>query len=196
MECFCVSGCDKGKVGLKKLKNMKVRNIQSCTKAILIRIIKNMILIITYPFVPLHHEKMLFEVVQNMEYPSQLRQSMINCLRMCRFRIMEKRLLRSLIIGIVVGDDTKTMITEYVVKEGSAVGDSDRSDDNLSDSISDEGGGWRMLQGKPEGSVTGRINKDRRSGNARGIVGRAEHDWHHFSKSMVIKQRQSVARKE
>lgn len=161
MEFFYVSGCNKSRVHVKKLKAIRVREMTSLNKFVLVRVLKNIIVKIAMSFEPKDYLQLIYDVLQNMGYRSRLKQSLLKCLGSCKFRTMEKSLLRALIIGMFSGEDGHRMITEDVLKGGTVSGDSEGSssedshEDFYSSGSDREGRKFR----RTSGALGGRVNK-------------------------------------
>lgn len=96
---------------------------------------------------------------------------------------MEKRLVRYLVLGIMGGKDVRKMISEDAAKEvemGEGSEDDSSNDEDSTVSDVDERRKTRLRNIAIGGVRIGRVNKRLRSGNARTIIARAVHDWHHF----------------
>lgn len=113
----------------------------------------------------------------------RLQQAMLDCLGMFRFRTMEKRLVRSFIIGNLGVKDGKDLITRDVLKRGPVKSDScgSESGDRESGSGSSDDKQDNMPKRKKERIIRlGVRNNGLKSGNKRHILRRTEHDWYHF----------------
>lgn len=115
-EFFKIYGCEKGKIGIKKIRTLKVKCIPRANKSILLRVMKNIVLKVAHSFLPKDYKQLLFEVMENLSYPSRLLKAILECLGKCRFRSMEKRFVRCLVMGIFGGDDGRVMIKKDATK--------------------------------------------------------------------------------
>lgn len=69
MELFHISGCDKVRIGIKKLKTIRVRDMPSFSKFILLRVFKNIIAKIALSFAPKNYQQLIYDVMENLGYP-------------------------------------------------------------------------------------------------------------------------------
>lgn len=125
--------------------------------------------------------QLIYNVMEELENPCRVQQSMLNCIGMCKFRSMEKRLIRLLIRGIVRVKVCKDMITADVRKCDPGQGDSgSKSGDGEYASRSSDGEHENTQNVKRKrGFQIGLTNKRMKTGNVQRMLHRAAHDWHH-----------------
>lgn len=99
MDFVNIYGCDKGKFGLKKFKKTRIERMPSINKEVAVCIVKNILMKVTFSFIPKDHMKLIYEVMEQFGYPSQVNQAALDSLWIWQFRTVEKRMLHSFLTG-------------------------------------------------------------------------------------------------
>lgn len=199
MDLMGTSGRDKSTIGIRKIRNKSVSELSEKQRKDLVRIVKNIMFKICKSFLPEDSQNLLFAVVGELGSPSKDKETLSECLSRCRKGSVEKRLLRSIIMGSIGGAEGRKMIAADVV---SPLKDGNHEEEGSElESFEEEDGTTTTQQQQQQQLVpppanetveervkrVGDLNERLRSGNVRRMIQRAQNDWIHFQENGYIK---------
>lgn len=184
MDVMRISGRDKGIVGIRKLRTQKLAGLEKTHRGHVVRIVKNIVSRTCKAFVPNDHEQLMYSVFNELGCESAVQETLKKCLSICPLRSIEKRLLRSIIVGVIGGQQARKIIADDVSYTTHSHGgdDSDDADGNAEDEERSMQPDENAVNSSNATSVQVAQNGQPRYwyGGCRRMLRRAEEDWHHF----------------
>lgn len=111
MDALKISGDDKGKVGVRKLKYKEMAEIDDKQTKTLFRVVRNIFIRTAKSFLPKDTETLLCAAVEELPFESKVKENFLKSLDSTRLQTREKRLMRTLIFGVVGGVEARHMIS-------------------------------------------------------------------------------------
>lgn len=110
MDVMRISGRDKGIVGIRKIRDNTLEELDLKQRNHLIRIIKNIYARTAYSFLPRDGRHLFHVAVNAYGYESPLKSKLTKALQVCAVHTREKRVVRAVIAGTVGGKEAKHML--------------------------------------------------------------------------------------
>lgn len=108
MDLMRIGGRDKALVGIMKIRAAKkLHNLEKTHRGHVVRIVRNLFVKTSKTFCPDDHQQLLNAVMSELGCNTAVSETLRKCLSICPARSIEKRLVRSIIFGLIGGQQAK-----------------------------------------------------------------------------------------
>lgn len=115
MDVIGISGRDKGRLGLRRLKKMKMNQLESQKRKLLLRVFRTIVKKAAISFLPVDPDSLIAEALRDQMPKNPVEDKLEEVLKVCGKGTREKRIMRGLIAGAVGGERAKRIIARDVI---------------------------------------------------------------------------------